>query len=107
MTVAATGTCSPGTDTRTLRFLVAQQPDLRIRGVEVTQAIQHYRAAGHLTDRADRGGTNSLPLVVGKRAWVRVYLRSGVDGGWNNGELAGRHGSAHRVPQSSVVRPGS
>ena len=100
VTVAATGTCSPGTDTRTLRFLVAQQPDLRIRGVEVTQAIQHYRAAGHLTDRADRGGTNSLPLVVGKRAWVRVYLRSGVDGGWNNGELAGVTG---RLTVSRVV----
>ena len=47
-----------------------------IDGVEVTQAIQHYRADKHLTDRADRGPDNSVHLVAGKPAWVRVYLRS-------------------------------
>ena len=39
-----------------------------IRGVEVTQAIQYYRAAEHLTDPVDRGPDNSLILVAGKAA---------------------------------------
>ena len=46
---------------------------LFLTGVEVTQAIQHYGAAEHLTDAADRGADNSLRLVVDKPAWVRVY----------------------------------
>jgi hypothetical protein len=48
---------------------------LRITGVEVTQAIQYYRAASHLTDAADRGPDNSVTLIAGKPAWVRVYVR--------------------------------
>ena len=47
---------------------------LFLTGVEVTQAIQHYGAAEHLTDAADRGADNSLRLVVDKPAWVRVYV---------------------------------
>ena len=47
---------------------------LFLTGVEVTQAIQHYGAAEHLTDTADRGADNSLRLVVDKPAWVRVYV---------------------------------
>ncbi len=49
-----------------------------IRGIEVTQAIQYYRAAEHLTDAADQGADNSVTLVQGKPAWVRVYVRSGL-----------------------------
>ena len=52
-------------------------PHARIDGVEVTQAIQHYRAADHLSDSHGRGD-NSVLLVAGKAAWVRVYVRSGV-----------------------------
>ncbi len=47
---------------------------LFLTGVEVTQAIQHYGAASHLTDAADRGPDNSLRLVSEKPAWVRVYV---------------------------------
>lgn len=47
---------------------------LFLTGVEVTQAIQHYRSASHLTDPADRGPDNSLRLVSEKPAWVRVYV---------------------------------
>jgi hypothetical protein len=43
------------------------------------QAIQHYRAAQHLTDANDRGNDNSLGLVADKETWVRVYVRSGQD----------------------------
>src|SRR5215211_1471828 len=53
-------------------------PHARIDGVEVTQAIQHFRAADHLSDPHDRGIDNSVFLVAGKTAWVRVYVRSGV-----------------------------
>ena len=49
---------------------------LSIRGVEVTQGIQHYRAAEHLTDPNDRGPDNSVEIVAEKPAWVRVYVRS-------------------------------
>lgn len=49
---------------------------LYIAGIEVTQAIQHYDADGHLTDSNDRGADNSVTLVANKPAWVRVYLGS-------------------------------
>jgi hypothetical protein len=48
---------------------------LVIHGVEVTQAIQYYRSSEHLTDGADQGADNSVRLVSGKPAWVRVYVR--------------------------------
>jgi hypothetical protein len=48
-----------------------------ISGIEVTQAIQYYRASQHLTDPADRGSDNSLGLAAYKPAWVRLYVRSG------------------------------
>jgi len=49
----------------------------RIVGIEVTQGIQYYSASSHLTDPADRGADNSVHLVAGKPAWVRVYVRAG------------------------------
>ena len=49
---------------------------LYIEGVEVTQAIQYYNSAAHLTDPADRAPNNSVTLISGKPAWVRVYVRS-------------------------------
>jgi hypothetical protein len=48
-----------------------------IRGVEVTQAIQFYDSAAHLTDAADQQADNSVTLVARKPAWIRVYVRSG------------------------------
>ena len=50
----------------------------QIQGVEVTQAIQHYRASSHLTNTAEQGADNSLRLVANKAAWVRVYVRPGL-----------------------------
>ena len=50
----------------------------RVNGIEVTQSIQYYRAAEHLTDSADRGPDNAVQLVAYKAAWVRVYVRSGL-----------------------------
>jgi hypothetical protein len=49
---------------------------LRIDGIEVTQSTQHYRASDHLTDPSDRGADNSIALIAGKSALVRVYLRN-------------------------------
>lgn len=48
---------------------------LRVRGIEVTQAVQWFDASDHLTDPADRGPDNGVRLVAGKPAWVRVYPR--------------------------------
>jgi len=53
---------------------------LTIRGIEVTQGIQYYRADQHLTDPSDRGPDNSLTLVANKPAWVRVYLETTTPG---------------------------
>ena len=52
-------------------------PRLYIQGIEVTQAIQYYRSAQHLTDPADRAPDNAVTFIAGKPAWVRVYVRSG------------------------------
>jgi hypothetical protein len=50
-----------------------------INDMEVTQAIQYKDASRHLTDPADRQPDNSVPLVRGKPAWVRVYVSSYFD----------------------------
>jgi hypothetical protein len=49
-----------------------------ISGLEVTQSIQYYDAASHLTYPSDRGRDNSVRLAALKPAWVRVYVRSGL-----------------------------
>ncbi|WP_316575658.1 IPT/TIG domain-containing protein [Nocardia canadensis] len=83
--VTASGPCGTHTATRTV---VVQRPyALVIDGVELTQAIQYYHAADHLTDPADRDADNSVRLVAGKGALLRVYLRSGQDADFANGDL--------------------
>ena len=83
--VTASGPC--GTDS-TRRSLIVQRPyALSIDGMEITQAIQYYRAVEHLDDADDRGADNSVRLVVGKNALLRVYLRSGQDPDFENGFL--------------------
>lgn len=52
-------------------------PHTYIEGIEVTQAIQYYRALEHLSDPLDRGPDNSLLLVARKSAYVRVHLVPG------------------------------
>jgi len=47
-----------------------------ISGVEVTQSIQYYQSAQHLTDSSDVRADNSARLVANKPAWVRVYAQS-------------------------------
>ena len=54
-------------------------PYLSIDGIEVTQAIQYYKAHLHLTDSNDRGPDNSVTLVANKPAYIRVYLRTRVN----------------------------
>jgi hypothetical protein len=55
-------------------------PDLLIVGIEVTQAIQHFRSP--------LGVNNSLPLVANKLTLVRVYLDSGLDPALGGGTVA-------------------
>lgn len=54
--------------TRDIRLLT-----FYISGIEVTQGVQYYHSNEHLTDPADQGADNSIRLVRGKPAWVRVY----------------------------------
>ncbi|HKT79988.1 MAG TPA: hypothetical protein VJP86_07180 [Vicinamibacterales bacterium] len=98
------------------RLLEFQLPDwfwerfrFRIASIEVTQAIQYNRAASHLTDPADQGADNSVRLVVGKAAWVRVYVRAG----WRSADIPGVTGTlrlSRRIggfyyPAGSVLSP--
>ena len=89
----AEGKCDPPVVTRQLSLVYQARPALTVDGLEVTQAIQHYRAALHLTDPADRGPDNSLRLVTDKTAWVRAYLRSGQSPSFDGGQLAGVNGT--------------
>jgi hypothetical protein len=91
--ITAFGKCEPPQVSRQIDLVFQKRPDLQVQGMEVTQAIQHYRANQHLTDAADRGPDNSLRLVTNKTAWVRVYLRSGQDPTFDNGQLAGVNGT--------------
>lgn len=91
--VVADGQCSPPQVERSISLVYQARPDLTVEGLEVTQALQHYRSDDHLTDAADRGPDNSLRLVTGKTAWVRVYLRSGQDPLFDGGQLAGIDGT--------------
>ena len=74
----------------------------RIVGIEVTQAIQFYSAASHLTDPADRGADNSVRLIAGKPAWVRAYVRAG----WRSADIPGvtvPRAGKHRARLTVVV----
>ena len=56
-------------------------------GIEVTQAIQHYRSREHLTDPADRAPDNAATLVAYKTAIVRAYVRPPI--GKSTGDAVG------------------
>lgn len=91
--ITAFGRCEPPQVSRQIDLVFQRRPNLQVQGLEVTQAVQHYRAAEHLTDPADRGPDNSLRLVTNKTAWVRSYLRSGQDPAFDSGQLAGVSGT--------------
>ena len=50
----------------------------RSTGIEVSQAVQYYHSASHLTDTSDRAPDNAAALVAFKPAVVRVYVRPGL-----------------------------
>ncbi|MEO8336909.1 MAG: IPT/TIG domain-containing protein [bacterium] len=102
--VDAEGVCVPRTISRSITILVTKDPLLAIEGIEVTQGVQYYRSAQHLTDPTDYGPDNSLPLVAGKAAWARVYVRSFRDPLFDNG-LAAVAGSllVERLDSGSTV----
>ena len=84
--VDAEGICHPRVISQTITILVTKDPMLSIEGIEITQGVQYYRSSQHLTDSTDYGPDNSLPLVAGKAAWARVYVRSFRDPLFDNGE---------------------
>lgn len=85
--ITVDGKCEPVVSVREFSFIFQNPPNLSIEGMEITQAIQYYRANQHLTDPADRGADNTLRMVINKTAWVRVYLRSGQVPGFDGGQL--------------------
>lgn len=89
--VSITGPC--GSASETLTTEIEAPYNLNVDGMEVTQAIQYYRANQHLTNAAQQGPDNSLRLVTNKPALVRVYLRSGGDPGFDGGRLTGVTGT--------------
>lgn len=91
--ITATGKCQPPSVSRQITFVIQKRPNLSVQGLEVTQAIQYYRAAQHMTDAADRGPDNSIRLVTNKTAWVRTYLRSGQDPSFEAGQVSGVDGT--------------
>lgn len=91
--ITVTGKCQPSKVSRQINFVVQRRPNLSVQGLEVTQAIQFYRADQHMTDAADRGPDNSLRLIANKTAWVRTYLRSGQDPSFENGRVTGVDGT--------------
>lgn len=83
----ASNPCNPAGISEKIPVRVAPIADLTVTGIEVTQAIQYYKADQHLTDPLDRGPTNSLELVAQKETWVRVYVDSGVPFSWGAGRV--------------------
>lgn len=111
--VSGSGPCPPHTVRRTMTLWVERPYRLRVDGLEVTQAIQHYRAPLHLMDSSDWGPDNSIPMVAFKPAMLRVYVRSGLDPASGPGRLTnvrGRlrltrfsYGRTTRLPERSQV----
>ena len=91
--ITASGTCGGPAATAQIEIRITRDRILTVHGLEITQAIQHYRAQEHLTDAADRGPDNSLRLVADKTAWVRAYLRSGLDPSFSGGPISGVDGT--------------
>ena len=59
-------------------------PPPPFRGIELTQAVQHFRLDGKGLDERE----NSIPLIGGKELYVRVYL-SGDHDDWPGGAIPG------------------
>ena len=85
--ITAGGDCTPASVSREITIWIHSKPQLAVHGIEVTQAIQHYRSSEHLDSAADWGSDNSAQLVAYKTAYVRVYLRSGQDPDFDGGIL--------------------
>ncbi|EOO03285.1 putative peptidase m66 protein [Phaeoacremonium minimum UCRPA7] len=49
----------------------------RSTGIEITQSVQYYHSASHLTDTNDRASDNAVTPVAYKPAVVRAYVRPG------------------------------
>jgi hypothetical protein len=104
--LTATGSCAPLQVVRELSVFIHELPALSVHGIEVTQGIQYYRSAEHLTDEDDIEDDNHMQLVAGKTAYVRVYLRSGLeDEAFDDGILNGVEGwiDLQRIEDGTAV----
>jgi hypothetical protein len=87
--LTAINPCSAQPVISVIRVRVTRLADLTVDGIEVTQGLQFYHADQHLTDPRDRDLDNNLRLVQDKLAWVRVYVRSGMDPQFDMGQVQG------------------
>lgn len=116
-TLTTSNSC-PGTDTATITIHGGLRPNLEIVGMELTQSIQYYRASDHLTDDpADPDDPhdqpdNSIPMVIGKPALLRVYARSGLPVSYEGGRVTAvgtldieriEHGTATTIATLSAL----
>src|SRR5262249_34153465 len=68
-----------------LEIRITQDPGLLVSGIEITQAIQYFQSGRHLTDPNDVKPTNSMRLIAGKAAFIRVYPTSTRDPAFDSG----------------------
>ncbi|WP_156905199.1 hypothetical protein [Neptunomonas japonica] len=47
-------------------------PRLYLRGMKVSQGVQHYKANEELTDSNDQAADNAVTLVAHKSAWAHI-----------------------------------
>ena len=57
--------------------------------MEVTQAIQFFRASEHIALTSEHKPDNSVPLIANKQTLVRVYYTTDQDPGFNEGKSFG------------------
>lgn len=100
-TITVEATAEDGTTARATVAVVYSRPDLRVSGLEVTQATE--------LDSSLTGASGSgVPMVAGKRTVARIFpqtvaWRGGDDVSVSQAQLVGRRGGVE-LPGSPIVR---
>lgn len=85
--IALTNRC--GTARASASFIVHIPALVSLTGIEVTQAVQFFRADEHVENAAEQRDDNSVPLISGKQTLVRVYYTSNQVSTFNSGSSFG------------------
>jgi hypothetical protein len=78
-----------GTTSGQAYFVVHRPATISLTGMEVTQAIQFFRAADHIALESEQKPDNSVPLISEKPTLVRVYYTTDQDETFNQGKSFG------------------